>query len=136
MQLLIGSEEVSNMVFGDRLSPSLVSRYAIIEETERLETLSPRQLLEAKGFSFSSELMYCDLDSSLDLDRVLELLRTQPGTGQENSDDLDSLIQDSLLSFHKNKMAQHVDYTVRYLVDGIQPAIETCCYLLSPTPPP
>tara|TARA_B110000037_G_scaffold214540_1_gene270580 strand:+ start:1083 stop:3164 length:2082 start_codon:yes stop_codon:yes gene_type:complete len=134
MQLLIGSEEVSSMVFGDKLSPSLISRYAIIEETERLETLSPRQLLEAKGFSFSSELMYCDLDSSLDLDRVLELLRTQPGTGQEiskNSDDLDSLIEDSLLSFHKNKMAQHVDYTVRYLIDGIQPAIETCCYLFS-----
>ena len=131
MQLLIGSEEVSNMVFGDKLSPSLVSRYAIIEKTERLETLSPRQLLEAKGFSFSSELMYCDLDSSLDLDRVLELLRTQPGTGQENSDDLDSLIQDSLLSFHKNKMSQHVDYTVRYLIDGIQPSIETCCCLFS-----
>ena len=50
MQLLIGSEEVSTMVFGDKLSPSLVSRYAIIEKTERLEILSPRQLLEAKGF--------------------------------------------------------------------------------------
>jgi hypothetical protein len=28
-------------------------------------------------------------------------------------------------------MVQHVDYTVRYLIDGIQPAIETCCYLFS-----
>jgi hypothetical protein len=122
------------LLFGDRISPSLVSRYAIIEKTERLETLSPAQLLEAKGFSFTSELMYCDLDNSLDLDRVLELLRTQPGAGQEiskNSDDLDSLIKDSLLSFHKNKMSQHVEYTFRYLIDGIKPAIEACCYLFS-----
>ena len=28
-------------------------------------------------------------------------------------------------------MIQHVDYTIRYLIDGIQPAIETCCYLFS-----
>ena len=84
------------MVFDDKLSPSLVSQYAIIEKTERLEILSPRQLLEAKGFSFTSELMYCDLDNSLDLDLVLKLLRTEPGTGQEiskNSDDLDPLIK-------------------------------------------
>ena len=133
MQLLIGSGEVSTMVFGDKLSPSLVSPSAIIEKIERLEILSPRQLLEANGFSFTSELMYCDLDG-LDLDRVLELLRTEPETGQKiskNSDDLDPLIKESLLSFHKNKMVQHVDYTVRYLIDGIQPAIETCCYLFS-----
>ena len=50
MQLLIGSREVSTMVFGDKLSPSLVSPSAIIEKTERLEILSPRQLLEADGF--------------------------------------------------------------------------------------
>ena len=131
MQLLIGSEEVSTLVFGDKVSPSLVSQYAIIEKTERLEVLSPKQLLEAKGFSFTSELMYCDLDNSLDLDRVLELLRTEPGEISKNNDGLDPLIKESLLSFHKNKMVEHVDYTVRYLIDGIQPAIETCCYLFS-----
>ena len=38
MQLLIGSEEVSTMVFGNKLSPSLVSQYAIVEKTELLET--------------------------------------------------------------------------------------------------
>jgi hypothetical protein len=134
MQLLIGSKEVSTMLFGDKLSPSLVSPNAIIEKTELLEILSPRELLEAKGFSFTSDLMYCDLDDNLDLDRVLELLRTDPGMGQEiskNGDDLDHLIKESLLSFHKNKMTQHVDYTFRYLIDGIQPSIEMCCYLFS-----
>lgn len=133
MQLLLGSKEVSTMLFGTN-SPSLVSPSSIIEKIERLETLSPKQLLESKGFSFTSELMYCDLDQNLDLDRVFELLRTDPGTGKEiskNNDDLDPLIKESLLSFHKNKMVQHVDYTVRYLIDGVQPAIKTCCYLFS-----
>ena len=56
MQLLIGSEEISTIVFGDKLSPSLVSPSAIIEKTERLEILTPTQLLEANGFSFTSDL--------------------------------------------------------------------------------
>ena len=63
---LVVSSDVTRTIFGEKASSTLLSPTDIVEKNEPLEFLSPRRLLEARGFSFTSRKFY-DSDR-LDLD--------------------------------------------------------------------